>query len=75
MNKFKEIDYNGYYLNYFWHQSDDYVLTSKGYIWTFPNKLLSYNSICVKPEVYKEKPILDCAGICTDFPIKYETNI
>ena len=71
----KDIDYDGLYLNYFWHQSDDYVLTSKGYIWTFPNKLLSYNSICVKPEVYKEKPILDCAGICTDFPIKYETNI
>ena len=60
---------------YYWHQEDDYALTSKGYIWTFPNKSLSYNSICVKPEVYKEKPILDCAGICTDFPIKYETNI
>ena len=24
--------------NYFWHQNDDYVLTSSGYIWTFPGK-------------------------------------
>jgi len=75
LNKLKDIDYDGNYLNYFWHQSDDYVLTSKGYIWTFPNKFLSYNSICVKPEIQKEKVISDCAGICTDFPIKYENNL
>ena len=24
--------------NYFWHQTDDFTLTSKGYIWTFPEK-------------------------------------
>ena len=23
-------------LNYFWHQEDDYTITSKGYIWTYP---------------------------------------
>ena len=29
--------------NYFWHQNDDYVLTSSGYVWTFWEKL--YKSI------------------------------
>ena len=23
---------------YFWHQNDDYTLTSNGYIWTYPGK-------------------------------------
>ena len=25
-------------LNYFWHQTDDFTLTSHGYIWTYPGK-------------------------------------
>ena len=24
--------------HYFWHQEDDYTITSKGYIWTYPGK-------------------------------------
>ena len=30
---------------YFWHQEDDYTLTSNGYIWTYPGKNLSKKSI------------------------------
>jgi hypothetical protein len=26
--------------HYFWHQEDDYTITSKGYFWTFPGKEL-----------------------------------
>ena len=24
-------------LNYFWHENDSFTITSKGYIWTYPN--------------------------------------
>jgi len=48
----------------FFHQEDDVTLTSKGYIWTYPNKQLTDKSIAVLP---KEKPIIEVAGICSDF--------
>jgi len=57
----------------FWHQSDDYTITSKGVIWAYPGKELSRNSICVMPEsneaAYHEKIV--CTGICSDFIEKY----
>ena len=34
-------------LNVFWHQKDDYTLTSKGYIWTYPNKSVCEKSVIV----------------------------
>jgi hypothetical protein len=39
----------------FWHQTDDYTLTSKGICWVFPNKKVNENSIWVLPEhtIYK----------------------
>lgn len=49
---------------YFWHQTDDVVLTSNGYWWTFPGKKLLKNSICVMPK--NNKKIIECAGICSD---------
>lgn len=60
-------------LNYFWHENDARVLTSKGFWWTFPNKELGTNSIAVMPEWYT--PIEDlksclqwnCVGICSDY--------
>ena len=36
--------------HYFWHQEDDYTITSRGFIWTYPGKKLFPNSICVLPE-------------------------
>ena len=61
----------GSLLNYFWHDSDDYTLTSYGYIWTYPGKPLNPFSICVqperargfKPELFNEK----CVGVCSKF--------
>ena len=57
--------------HYFWHQEDDYTITSKGYIWTYPGKKLSKISICVLPETSNYKKI-DCLGICSDFIDKYK---
>jgi hypothetical protein len=53
----------------FWHQEDDVTLTSKGYLWTYPGKELTKNSISVLPD---KKPDVEVAGICTDEVIKYK---
>ena len=57
--------------HYFWHQEDDYTITSRGIIWTYPGKLLLKNSICVLPELF-DKQILNCLGICSDYIQKYK---
>lgn len=59
-------------LNVFWHTTEDWVLTSKGYIWTYPNKFLYDDSICVLPEQGWLGNIKKCHGICTDFVYKFE---
>ena len=51
---------------YFWHQEDDYTLTSNGYIWTYPGKKLSKKSICVLPELKKIRIPKYISGICSD---------
>ena len=56
--------------NCFWHEKDSYTLTSSGYIWTYPNKLTSPESIIVCKnqqttiELYNAKNVY---GICSDF--------
>ena len=59
----------------FWHQEDNYTLTSKGYIWSYPGSTLSPNSINVLPEWSNEINKLkflktdEVYGICTDYPL------
>ena len=57
--------------HFFWHQEDDYTITSKGYIWTYPGKKLLSKSICVLPEKANYKEI-NCLGICSDFIERYK---
>jgi hypothetical protein len=59
-------------LKYFWHQEDDYTITSNRFIWTYPNKLLYYNSICVLPELGYKGNINDCYAICSDYIERYK---
>ena len=61
----------GYFrCNYFWHQQDDFALTSGKYIWTYPGKETCNKTILValtKEEVdtaIEKKPF----AICTDYP-------
>ena len=56
--------------HYFWHQEDDYTITSKGFIWTYPGKKLFLKRICVLPEKFNYEKI-KCTGICSDFIEKY----
>tara|TARA_R110000824_G_scaffold315257_1_gene502360 strand:+ start:19785 stop:20219 length:435 start_codon:yes stop_codon:yes gene_type:complete len=53
----------------FWHQTDDYTITSRGYIWTFPNKPVCKKSIivCHSLEETKHYANLDIAGVCSDY--------
>ena len=59
--------------HYFWHQDDDFTLTSKGIIWTYPGKYLTKNSICVLPESVDQKKF-DCLGICSDLIANYKND-
>tara|TARA_R110000868_G_scaffold208480_2_gene457916 strand:- start:1917 stop:2375 length:459 start_codon:yes stop_codon:yes gene_type:complete len=59
--------------NYFWHQEDDYTLTSMGYIWTYPGKEVIEKSIMVMPEWNTDiGKLIECKryfcyGICSDY--------
>ena len=57
----------------FWHQEDDVTLTSKGYMWTYPGKPLTDNSICVKPKK-NDKIMKKTFGICSDFIVYYNNT-
>ncbi len=54
--------------NCFWHQNDDYTITSHGFIWAFPGKPVTSRSIAVMPEYapgFNVSP--NALGICTDY--------
>lgn len=57
--------------NYFWHDTDEYTLTSKGYVWAYPGRLpAGPHCICVMPELhYPIEAIAEMKtlGICSDF--------
>lgn len=55
-------------INCFWHQEDDYTITSKKLIWVYPGKLLLKNSVAVMPEKtsYSLKDLKICYGVCSD---------
>lgn len=55
--------------NFFWHQTDDFTLTSKKYIWTYPGKMTTSRSIIViTPDDRDFEKYSNCFGICTDYP-------
>ena len=61
LEKLNKKDYKS-----FWHQNDDFTLTSNGYIWTYPGKNVTPVSIIVDLNLdYKYNNIY---GICTDYP-------
>ena len=53
--------------NYFFHQQDDFTLTSSGYIWTYPGKSVSNNSIIVDTDKDWREKQYNCAGVCVDY--------
>jgi hypothetical protein len=62
--------------NTFFHDTDDYTLTSKGYIWAYPGKELVKGSVCVMPEMaedplYLEKNKDTIYAVCSDYAPKF----
>ena len=51
----------------FFHNVDDVTLTSKNYIWTFPNKKLVNGSACVLPELGYNGDLSVCTAVCSDY--------
>lgn len=62
--------------NFFWHQSDDYTLTSWGYSWTYPNLKPTKKSIAVLPEIFNasRNDLIGFWGVCTDYPIEFDPS-
>ena len=63
---------------YFWHENDAFTLTSNRYIWTYPDKELTNQSICVMPEWHDpEFKNLNkiCYGICSDYVEKIKNLV
>ena len=54
-------------LNFFWHQTDDFALTSKNFIWTFPEKEVREKSIIVDNSRNWREKHYNCFGVCTDY--------
>ncbi len=58
----------------FWHQDDDYTLTTYGFIWTYPGKPYTSRSIAVKPEQIRDDEKL-CYGVCSDWVLKFREEL
>ncbi len=58
-------------MNCFYHDKDLYTLTSKGFVWGNINSPCNPHAIQVLPE-RSGCFSTECAGVCTDFPIRYK---
>lgn len=56
----------------FWHQRDDFTLSSRNFIITYPGQPLTYNSIVMHPERYTLTALKSVYAICTDYPIRWK---
>lgn len=57
--------------NYFWHQNDDYTMTSHGHIWSYPGKIYTPSTVVVMPEEcdisWEILKVINCYAVCSDF--------
>lgn len=53
--------------NCFWHQEDDFTLTTSGFIWTYPNKSVTKKSIIVDTSKDWKNNKYNCYGVCVDY--------
>jgi hypothetical protein len=57
-------------VHFFWHENDKLTLTSKNFIWAYPDIKYPNKSIGVLPEKLNAK-FDNCLGICSDYVLKY----
>lgn len=65
------IEVKNYCLHYFWHENDEFTLTSKNYIWAYPRKSPIKKSIVLLPEIF-QNDITGCKGVCSDYVNNYK---
>ena len=75
--KLKNLSYYPVPCNWFWHEETVMTLTSKGWIWTYPNKTISsVFAITVLPEIpnwdLKDVMRRGFGGVCSDFIENYK---
>ena len=59
-------------IHFFWHEDDDYTITSNNFIWAYPKvKPISVKTIAVLPELGNTHSLKDYYGICSDFIVNY----
>lgn len=62
------LSYNKSNVIYFFHNKDDYTLTSSGHIWTYPGaKIVNRLQIAVMPELSSDWDYSLAGAVCTDF--------
>lgn len=58
-------------LHCFWHNVDDYTITSRGYVWAYPGKEnVGERCVLVMPEIFMDIDVvkdINCFGVCTDY--------
>ena len=68
LSQLNNLDSNGSKLNYFFHESDLGVLTSKGYIWSTNQ---CERAILVMPETFNQETNENTFGVCSDYIKNY----
>jgi len=64
-------------LNYFWHSTDEFTLTSTNVVWTYPGNSVDTRSILVLPENLLNSSLnldfssVSILGICSDYIQEY----
>ncbi len=56
----------------FYHNSDDYVMTSRGWIWAYPGQPGGRYTIAVHPEKLHPGDVQKFAGVCSDYVEKFD---
>ena len=56
-------------VNCFWHQEDDYTITSRGHLWTYPRKPICPSSVIVCQTLEETLAMTGekIKGICSDY--------
>ena len=54
-------------VNCFYHNTDNYTLTSKGYIWAYPGQPTTNNTVIVDTAKEWIKKNYSCYGVCVDY--------
>lgn len=69
-------EFKDHKINFFWHESDKYTLTSRNKVWVYPGHQLFPESVAVLPELWLNEDRISelsrCFAICSDYPEKYK---